>query len=1320
MKKTFCFRALALVLAAVWCLPSLAISEMPGKRTTGKYDFWATKTWNALPNDGDAVQIAAYSANVEMGFSKDVDLGMIYLDFKCGESVGATLFFNGDRRVFGVKDVPAEATWSYNGTPLRFKEWIKNDTINNSDLSYMQATCSSTKLGSYKWTNPVFTVRCNEDWSITHDFTKGDYNFYDPNGTVLTDGKLTFGDAAAVTSKVTFGPETSLQISDIVIGRNGGDPEKSVVVFDGSAVDVYRNLTVNKGGKLFVVGGASLTMHKNGVGIVSHEGVVISNATVTISSECEMAMGGTDNPTLTLEEDGTFLGDKLALDMGHGDGKTATLNIRGGRMTVKGGNALMAGYNGGSVTINQSGGTFNPARMRLGRYTAPATSTVKFVMTGGEYRDSAGIEFQQNDGKDGATPENLGSHWVQLDGGVCRSLKIFRVDTATAGMVRLLADGGTFGPIGETSASAPLVYNLTRGEFGPKGLTLNTYNLKTYVKLNAQDQDERGGLFVKTGSGDLTLDTTSWTVSTNIVRKDRLVLARSTEMRTVIVDGGVLSLQGAATELALDGLAVSGGTIELDPGDKIVVNGPVDLQRLTITWTANPQDASDFLVIDGPVTPETMTALRTATHTTAAAAGRHVKYEPTYDESTGKTTIKAAEVDDEPLPDSANVNWTGSGAWLTAANWNPQALPTADNRAVFESGSKEVAVAGGAVAGALAFKADGFTLTGEGPLVIDGDIGSAEVAVSAGSQTIDVPLKLYTSVSVPLAAETTLEIAKNVDSGELKKSGTGKLVLSGANTSEKGVVSADGVVEAAHAEAFGGRATLSGGTVCFREPNGAPMAMQGTKFAVSAANSSDVVVFDVETDVAVDSLNVTKGAFIKRGVGKLTYEIPGDANPLLCSGNGNAGANYEMYKNAGIKFPADGTTPTDGQYPGFSVAEGEMVLKGAEAGAKATIMGKSIVGLFASVCRVQPVLTVDNVDLDAGSSEFYVGFETGESGVAVTNPTLRIVNGARVSIGSSQMGYASTSPRCHACIAATNGTLRFVPNGCYLSRAYGYNGNYVHYRFKDSTLSLDNESLKLGGGIDLDFDNSVFSRPNDNVIALTAESDRPNGKMVFRNGSRFVCRYDEGTAMNKPLSIVFDDAEWLLRHGGETATVQASKSGCVHYEVRGVGVVLKPAADNEYVFLSKFEGSGGLVVDGAGTVKLGAGAYAFTGTSDVRQGVLDLTEAGTVADTSFAGAGTVRGGSFGAISIKASEDVLTFAGCTFGGTVKVDLGCTEEHPATETDVERVIANVDGGLSAGSVKLVGTGAKGLRGTFAVKDGKLVLTSIYHTGAMVIVR
>ena len=94
-------------------------------------------------------------------------------------------------------------------------------------------------------------------------------------------------------------------------------------------------------------------------------------------------------------------------------------------------------------------------------------------------------------------------------------------------------------------------------------------------------------------------------------------------------------------------------------------------------------------------------------------------------------------------------------------------------------------------------------------------------------------------------------------------------------------------------------------------------------------------------------------------------------------------------------------------YLRLSVAEGEMVLKGAEAGAKATITGKSIVGLFASVCRVQPVLTVDNVDLDAGSSEFYVGFETGESGVAVTNPTLRT---SLPPASTQNWTYPATSP----------------------------------------------------------------------------------------------------------------------------------------------------------------------------------------------------------------------------------------------------------------------------------------------------------------------
>ena len=378
-----------------------------------------------------------------------------------------------------------------------------------------------------------------------------------------------------------------------------------------------------------------------------------------------------------------------------------------------------------------------------------------------------------------------------------------------------------------------------------------------------------------------------------------------------------------------------------------------------------------------------------------------------------------------------------------------------------------------------------------------------------------------------------------------------------------------------------------------------------------------------------------------------------------------------------------------------------------------------LVGLYAKTCAIQPMLTVDNVYCDCrNNGSCLLGHSVGINDIGVTNPVLRIVNGGTVCLTSAQMGYGSTSARSFITVAATNGTFQTVGSGHYLTRMWNRNnsGARAYYRFKDSRMYLDGTVNYIGGGIDLDFDNSVLATSSGGLVALTGEDDRPCGTLAFRNGSTFAYGGFTENSINKNLTFAFDDAELLLHQDRASATLAASGSGYVHYELRGAGAVLKPASGATYTINAKMEGTGGLVVDGEGTVAFGANTAQFTGALDVRQGTADFSaNGGAAAFTAAKGAGTVSGATMGAVTLPVTllgdgtvSNVLTFADCTLGGRVTVDFGRTAQTAFTAPYPRNLlVARYSGATAPAAVgwRMASSGVDGYRGKFTFADGEV---------------
>ena len=1249
-------------------------------------DYLGSSTWktngnvsvSSPPIAGSIVYVTSGTGyNTLITVANDVSVDYRTLIFKAQPSSSFKFYTTGNAHTF---EMPSSSGGLYAKPALIFQD---GDAAQYAVIESVNAgpVCS--------WTDPEFTLASDGSSVSTLVFSSGTFDFLTPGGIDVSANNTYIQNNRPGT--VLFGTNVVVKLPKVTVNHIS-----THLLFRGSQA-TWKGLVNLMAGRVEVTDGATVSASGDNIQItgLSVPSLTISNATFTTAKNIFVGMG---NDGKLIIEDGA--------------------NVK-----IDGGDAIQVGHSAGNGGVEVRGGTLNTSRIRVSRSTAGAEKTAYFLQTGGTTKLSGtGIQFQQ-----GCTDNNVGTHYVRLDGGVLETKSIFRDATVTAGTAYLSGNGGRY----KATASGSIAYNLSYAEFGEKGLTVDTAGYNNTFDVEGRNKSGANGLFVKDGAGTLTLSSSSWNVSRTSVTGGTLLISSSKTLSTTLTvePGATLSTVGAASDVTVDSLAMTNATLALDPGDVITVTGPLSVRKLSLNWSSVPSAEEAFLVVSGEMDEGTKAAIRSAVFANALSDGTHASFSFSYDAGTGKTTVSASVAADVPLTDS--VTWTGSGAWATGGNWSGSAAPTASQIASFTSSTagKTVTVASGDKAGALAFGADGYTLTGTGPLAIAGEAGSTAISATAGANTIDVPILLSAMTPISVEAGASLAIAKPISYGGIAKTGTGKLTLDADNSPESGVFSSDGILEVTAAGALGPTAadnvTLRSGTVQFAGANGAAMHIPAN-FSVAATSSTDLVVFKTDTDTTIDALDVVQGAICKRGVGKLTINVPADTTYKLAWANsGTVGTalmqNWFPNGATGIEFPADGTAPdsSGGLYPGFSVAEGELAFVGTGANAKVNMnYARVLVGLYAKTCAAQPMLTVDNVYCDClYNAGIFLGHNVGANNIGVTNPVLRIVNGGTLRIGYAQMGYGSTTARSFVTVAATNGTFIVADSGHYLTRLWGGNGAKAYYRFKDSRHYFDGANKYIGGGIDLDFDNSVFSSSSGDIVTLTGEDNRPWGVLAFRNGSTFAYGGFTENSIAKDLTFAFDDAELLLHKNRASATLAASGSGHVRYEMRGAGAVLKPASGATYTINAKLEGAGGLVVDGAGTVAFGANSAQFTGTLDVRQGVADFSANGGEASfTAVKGPGTVSGATMGAVSLPLTlladgtpSNVVTFSDCTFNGVARVDLGRTEADPMVEPYPENLlVARYSGTSPVGKMRLVGTGCKNLRGEFTAANGEVRMT------------
>ncbi|MBR2982071.1 MAG: hypothetical protein IKC80_02455, partial [Kiritimatiellae bacterium] len=1026
----------------------------------------------------------------------------------------------------------------------------------------------------------------------------------------------------------------------------------------------------------------------------------------------------TGDGTLTVDGD-TYMTASLRTYIGSNTRRGPVLEIRGG--TVKIYNQINVGDGAdmpaGTVQTNiirQTGGRIESNWVFLSYSAEPC----RYILEGGTYAVKATVG---SSGSKSQKPDKGGWSHFTGNGGVIEAVGVQK----------------------QNDVRQPLVSGLDRCEAGERGLIVDDCGNEHFIRQDITDMSGVCGRFVKRGSGTITLYVPSkWDVSETIVESGTLLVSADEDAGVVLESdvavrpAAALSLEGAACALTVDSLALTNATLVLDPGDTLRVRGPLELDRLTVRFTSNPteQQLSGFLTAESPISPETKRQLEFLRLEGVETADGRLPVPGFTTDASGHAVWSVEMKDAVEVAGSSRWNG-GSGGWEEVSSWSA-GVPGAASKAVFaDSGDSTVTVASAAETGAIELDGGDRVFSGPGSVVL-GAYGGSFVNVLAGTHRFDVPVVSRAPFALDAAAGAEVAFAGGMSAAGFSKTGTGRVVLSGDNffggdialKSGKMTLAGDGAIRGAEVRL--GDGTLQVAPYCRLPPFALVLASTNTKGAVVVDNASDITVDDFKAE---------SGALIKRGAGTMTIDVSKGCPGGLAAGTGGH-ANDGLLASANRKlfaFADDGTPPAFG-FGGFNVAGGELVVRGN--GGAVSCKGAIHVGLRTSTdCGAQPSLTLDNVEVDALTGVNYqhltIGLNTADAGNFTSNPVVRVINDSKLYVWSVNMGYPYDNDATR-----TGARLEFAVTNS-LVRAYdqfGFSqlrGNAGVARLLAYGATLNASWYEISGNTDSRITASTISSRTGDHVKISGDC-YGSGTVLFDGGTLLkvnsLAFNHESVRYARMLTFAFDDATWDSGPGG-IALDETTFTGYLafrRFEMRGKGLTLPVAEGAVFRSDALFFGSGDLVKTGAGTLSFGEGAFALGGTVRVREGVLDLSDAGTVTNAAFAGPGTVRGASFGEgariePSIGAdwsSVDVPVFENCSFGGRVYVEmdpsLAARLELPSAEGVAVAKFTGAPPDVSRWRVRNVWN-EPGVRGRFAL-DGDTVRMTVARTGFSIIIR
>lgn len=608
--------------------------------------------------------------------------------------------------------------------------------------------------------------------------------------------------------------------------------------------------------------------------------------------------------------------------------------------------------------------------------------------------------------------------------------------------------------------------------------------------------------------------------------------------------------------------------------------------------------------------------------------------------------------------------------------------------------------AGTAWATSVGEESGGTVLTLE---IVDGT--PIEVSVETGTETHETNIIFGAgqTLSASAAKDAKAVFSGDLGNGRFEKTGEGSVELSGSGNSFAGGLLVNGgllsaaTLAALGLDSFSAVSTLADGTLELKEGG-----LLGATFDLNATKGANaLVILKTDGDVTMPIPSATQGAIIKRGKGRLTFEVGKDTDWKGLNGN----TLNKMGVGESIALDdVNGTAPgTDKHYGAVNVAEGELVFRGTgetvptvafhESNRPGTDIGLSTTPVASDFA--QPGLVLDHVRYDlsrnANFSDYFAMSlkRDANSPEGITDPYLVISNGAVLECTMFAPGWRNNDARCSAHVLLDNGTINchyemhasensFDPTKGAVTNDYTLrNGSAIYSDYKEGRLYVTGQTATF------DVDGSTIAKDATGAPLSMYASQRTGivGRFNFRNGSYFGCDriwMGGGSASQVEsytyvlFDLSFDGSEWYI---GEGNLDFPSSNMNVTVTSTGAGLKVNPPLGSEWRLYTKVQGDGGLVKGGAGTLFIdnwfryqeyekSTQSWIATGDIAVNGGTLALKptaihgepvfllggegcalelrgENAALTNAVIGGTGAIRGGTFANLRVAATADAAT-------------------------------------------------------------------------------
>lgn len=704
----------------------------------------------------------------------------------------------------------------------------------------------------------------------------------------------------------------------------------------------------------------------------------------------ELLAGVSGGGSIFVADGGTLgaPGRKLKITLGHSTGTNMLHIADGGAVYCS--NGLTTGCDYNNVTLSNvvcvTGGTgqFSEILLRPDSYGSNNSGDSFNV-----YHQTGGAVTV--DGNFLCVGKNLDRKYghVVLDGGTLTCAKLYSTASQKAGKsahAAFSANGGTLAPNRSTDS---FFSAFDSAKLGTDGLTLALGDFDVTLGQRFVNEDGVDGTLAKTGSGTLTLNGEAAASTFSVLELKEGVAAFAAGVSafapTIAVDAQAqLDVSNLGDALDFGGLTLGSaqgmGFLKCKTTQTIALS-TVSVVRAGLILS-DVHTAGTYPLLRAP-TASVDAATVDAWWTSSVMGGRQDGLCYTFTTAVdGDYTVFALVVATGTEPANV-VTWRGSGenaTWADPANWQGTRQGAADV-ATFTGGAgdaKRVLLDGDAVVGKLDYvgtDAD-YLLTGSGRLTF-ADTGYASISVAGGEQTIENELTLNGMLSAYVAGGAKLVLDGAISGGGLAKTGAGELELGSENAFTMGIEARGGFLTARTPGALDSvspdrqTVTIGDGTLRIAGDPTDEETRLDRDVVLETSAASKAAVIDTDANVTFGTLSSTAGALIKKGRGRLTFEIGGEAKTASSSGN-------LVSAGTPVNFSADGTPPTEG-FGGLTVAEGEVVLRGtlstAPSDASQAFSMADALKLGTATTNVlsaSPRLTVDHAYVYFGATTSYV------------------------------------------------------------------------------------------------------------------------------------------------------------------------------------------------------------------------------------------------------------------------------------------------------------------------------------------------------------